>query len=157
MIIIEYLNYVKSVGQKLARDSHPWYDLVSKLPPLLQNCEGFEGIQIDLKAMTAQEKTPASDYQQPLPNMELLCCDECLAWIQIYYIDISYFHMCLNQTLVKNRNLERENWDLKVEEQETLPRENKRFKKSGDIVIKNSTNMNVVMSLDMYEASFSNV
>jgi len=44
MIIIEDLNYVKTVSQNSARDSHPWYDLVSKLPPLLQICEGFEGI-----------------------------------------------------------------------------------------------------------------
>jgi len=58
---------------------------------------------------------------------------------------------------VKNRDLERENWDLSAELQQTLPQENKRFKKSGDIVIKNSTNINVVMSLDMCESSFSNV
>jgi hypothetical protein len=80
-IIIEYLNSVESVSPESARDNHPWYDYVSNLPSFLQNCEGFTRIQTDLKAMMTQEKTPDSDYQEPIPNLEPVCCDECLAWI----------------------------------------------------------------------------
>jgi hypothetical protein len=65
--------------------------------------------------------------------------------------------MHLNQILVQNRNLERENQDLRIELQQTLPRANKRFRKYGDIIIKNLTNINVVMSSEMYKSSFSNV
>ena len=105
----------------------------------------------------AQEKTPDLDYKQPLANLEPVCCDECLAWIQRYYKDIPYLQMHLNQTLMKNRDLVRENQDLIYELQRTLPQENKRFRKSRDIIIKNSTNINVFMSSDMYKSSFSNV
>ena len=80
-ILIEDLNFVESVSPESARDNHPWYDYVSNLPSFLQNCEGFTRIQTDLKAMMTQEKTPDSDYQEPIPTLEPVCCDECLAWI----------------------------------------------------------------------------
>jgi hypothetical protein len=57
----------------------------------------------------AQEKTPDSDYKQPLPDLEPVYCDECLTWIQRYYKDIPYLQMHLNQMLMQNRDLEREN------------------------------------------------
>jgi hypothetical protein len=111
----------------------------------------------DLKTLMAQEKTPDSGYKQPLPDLESVYCDECTTWIQRYYKDIPYLQMCLNQMLMQNRDLERENWDLRSELQRIPPRENKRFRKSGDIIIKHSTNINVVMSSEMHDSSFSNV
>jgi hypothetical protein len=89
--------------------------------------------------------------------MEPVYCDECLTWIQRYYKDIPYLQMHLNQMLMQNRDLERENRDFISELQQTLPQANKRFRKSGDIIIKNSTNINVVMSSEMHDSSFSNV
>ena len=114
-IIIEDLNSVESVSPNSAGHSHPRYDFVSILPLFLHKCEGFTGIQTNLKARMVQEKSPDSDHKQPLPNMELVCCYACLAWIQRYYIDIPYLRMHLNQTLMQNRDLERENWDLRFE------------------------------------------
>jgi hypothetical protein len=39
--------------------------------------------------------------------------------------------------LMKNRDLERQNQDLRSGLQQTLPWANKRFRKIGDIIIKN--------------------
>jgi hypothetical protein len=47
--------------------------------------------------------------------------------------------------LTQNRDMERENWDLKSDLQQTPPRPNKKSK-TGDIIIKHSTNLNVVMN-----------
>jgi hypothetical protein len=96
MIIIEDLNSVGTTSPDSSEDSHPQYELVSNFPPFLQNCEGFSGIRPDLKSKSVQEKSPDSDQQQLLPNMEPVCCDECLAWIQRYYTDIPYLRMHLN-------------------------------------------------------------
>ena len=94
-IIIKDLNYVESVGVESTKDSSPRYDFVSNLPPFLHNCEEFAGIQSDLKAMMSHKKTPDSNYKQPLPNLEHVCWDGCLAWIQRYYKDIPYLKMHL--------------------------------------------------------------
>jgi hypothetical protein len=96
MIIIEYLNFVESTIPDSTEDSHPQYDFVSNFPLFLQNCEGFPGIRADLKAKLVQEKSPDLDHQQFLPNLEPVCCDECLAWIHTHYIDVPYLRMSLN-------------------------------------------------------------
>ena len=59
--------------------------------------------------------------------------------------------------LARNIYLERENSDLRANMQQTSPRENKRSKKSGDIIIKHSSNVNAVMNLEIPDSSFSNV
>jgi hypothetical protein len=92
-----------------------------------------------------------------LLNLEPVCCDECLAWVQRYYIDIPYLQMHLNQAMMQNRDLERENRELRFEIQQSVPRENKKPRKYGDIIIKNSTNVNAIMRSEMHESSFSNV
>jgi len=65
--------------------------------------------------------------------------------------------MCLNQMLMQNRYLERENRDLRSELQRIPPRAKKIFIKYGDIIIKHATNVNVVLSSEMHDSSFSNV
>jgi hypothetical protein len=53
--------------------------------------------------------------------------------------------------------LERENVDLRANVQQTSPRATKRINKSGDIVIKDSSNFKAVMNSKLSDASFSNV
>jgi regulator of replication initiation timing len=135
----------------------PQYDLFSNLPPFLRECEGFTGIQNDLKTMIAQGKPLNSDNKYPLPDLEHVYCLECFTWIQRYYQDIPYLQARINHVLARNRDLERENLDLRADLQNNPPRANKRSKKSGDIIIKHSTNVNDVMNSEMHDSSFSNV
>jgi hypothetical protein len=126
-------------------------------PLFLQDYEGFSGIQVDLKAKLVQENPSHSDHQQSLLNMEPVCCHEFLAWAQRYYADVPYLQMHLNQVMRQNRELERDNRELRFEMKQSVPRENKKPRKSGDIIIKNSTNVNAIMGSDMHKSSFSNV
>jgi hypothetical protein len=62
--------------------------------------------------------------------------------------------MCLNQTLMQIRDLERENRDLRSELQQNLLQENKRFKKSGDIVIKKIFQLQSCYEFELSDAFF---
>jgi hypothetical protein len=105
----------------------------------------------------AQGKPLNSDDMRPLPRLEQVYCEECFTWIQRYYQDIPYLQAQLNQVLARNIVLERENLDLRASVQQTSPRASKRSRKSGDIIIKNSSNINVVMNSKLPDSSFSNV
>jgi hypothetical protein len=69
-IIIEDINYVENTSPDSSEDSHPMYGFVYNSPPFLQNCDGFAGIRVDLKFKSVQEKSPDSDHQQLLLNLE---------------------------------------------------------------------------------------
>jgi hypothetical protein len=56
----------------------------------------------------------------------------------------------------KNRELERDNRKLKIETQQSMSRESKNPKSSGDIIIKKSTNVNITIGSEMHTSSFSN-
>ena len=55
--MIDDQNYVESTNPNLAKVSHPQYEFVSNFPPFLEDCEGFLGIQYDLKDKLIQEKS----------------------------------------------------------------------------------------------------
>jgi hypothetical protein len=57
----------------------------------------------------------------------------------------------------QNRELERDNRELRFEIQQSVPQSNKKSKKYGDIIINKSTNLNAIMRSEMHESSFSNV
>jgi hypothetical protein len=56
MITIKDRDSSENTSEYCEEDSHIKYDFVSNLPPFLQNCEGFSGIQVDLKVKLVQEK-----------------------------------------------------------------------------------------------------
>ena len=51
----------------------------------------------------------------------------------------------------------RENKDLRASIQQFPPKDGKRFKRSGDIIIKNSTNLKIIINLELSHVSFSKV
>jgi hypothetical protein len=128
---------------------------VSNLPPFLKEQEGFSGIQYDLKNIMEQGKPLNSDQTRPLPNLEQVYCEGCFDWIQRYYQDIPYLQAQLNQVMTRNLVLEKENDDLRASIRSNSLRANKRFKRSGDVIIKNSTSFNVVVNSDLSDVSFS--
>jgi hypothetical protein len=128
---------------------------VSNLPPFLKEQEGFSGIQYDLKNIMEQGKPLNSDQTRPLPNLEQVYCEGCFDWIQRYYQDIPYLQAQLNQVMTQNLVLEKENEDLRASIRSNSPRANKRFKRSGDVIIKNSTSFNVVVNSELSHVSFS--
>jgi regulator of replication initiation timing len=102
----------------------------------------------------AQDKPLNLDHTLPLPNLEHVYCEDCFNWIQRYYQDIPYLKSQLNQVMARNLVLERENEDLRANIQQFPPKASKRFRRSGDIIIKNSTNFNAVINLELSHVSF---
>jgi hypothetical protein len=96
MIMIEDQDSSENTSENCEEDNHIQYDFVSNIPPFFQNCEGFLGIQVDLKSKLVQEKPSKADQQQSIPNLEPECCHDCLAWTQRYYADVPYLQMSLN-------------------------------------------------------------
>jgi hypothetical protein len=154
---IEDVISVDDASSDATKIDSPQYDFVSNLPPFLKEQEGFSGIQYDLKRVMEQDKPLNSDHTLPLPNLEQVYCEDCFNWIQRYYQDIPYLQAQLNQVMARNLALEKENEDLRASIQLVSPRANKRFRRSGDIIIKNSTNFNVVINSELSHVSFSKV
>jgi hypothetical protein len=144
------------LGNKIDTDAIQ-YDFISNLPPFLKNQEGFSGIQHDLKQITGQTKFPSAKQAQPLPTIEPVHCENCLDWVERYYRDIPYLQAQLNQMVAQNSLLERENDELKACVRSNAHRENKRIKRVGNVIIKNSTNFNTIINSDLSDASLSNL
>jgi regulator of replication initiation timing len=103
-----------------------------------------------------QGKSPTTDQTHPLPNHELVYCESCFDWIERYYRDIPYLQAQLNQVVTQNSVLERENNELRACIRSTSHRANKHIKRSGNVVIKNSTNFNTIINSDLSDVSLSN-
>jgi hypothetical protein len=146
----------EDTNQNCEVDSHTQYDFVSNLPPFLQDCEWFSGIQAYLKAKLVKERPLEKNQQQSIPDFEPEFSCDCLAWDHRYYADVSYLQMRLNQVTRKNRELEKDNRKLNVEAQQCISRANKKLKDYGDIIIKKSTNFNLIIGSEMHASSFSN-
>jgi len=155
-IVIEDTISIEDANFDATRMDSVKYNFVSILPPFLKEQEGFLGIQCDLKRFMAQDKPLNSDDTLPLPRLEQVYCEECFTWIQRYYQDIPYLQSHINQVMAHKMVMERENVDLKSNVQHFSPRATKRFRKSGDIVIKNSSNFKDVTNSKLSGASFSN-
>jgi regulator of replication initiation timing len=97
-----------------------------------------------------------TDQTRPLPNLEPVYCESCFDWIQRYYRDIPYLQAQLNQVITQNSVLEKENDDLRACIRSNSHRANKRFKRSGDVIIKNSTSFNAIINSDLSDVSLSN-
>jgi hypothetical protein len=59
--------------------------------------------------------------------------------------------------VARNSLLERENEELKACVRSNADRENKRFKRAGNVIIKNATNFNTIINSDLSDASLSNL
>jgi hypothetical protein len=127
------------------------YDFVSKLPPCLKSKEGFAGISHDLKHAIGKHEIPIADYIPHRSAIAPVHCDSCLDWIERYYRDISLLQAQVKRLVAHNSLLERENQDLKAHTE----RENKRFKRSGNIIIKNTTSFKAIINLELYDPSFA--
>jgi hypothetical protein len=135
----------------------PQFDCVSNLPPFLKKQKGFSGIQHDLKRIMEQGKSPCIDPTVPLPSIEPVYCENCFDWIERYYRDIPYLQAQVNQVVTWNSVLERENDELKACIRSTSYRANKHLKRLGNVVIKNSTNFNTIINLDVSDVSLLNL
>jgi hypothetical protein len=133
------------------------YDFVSELPPFLKNQEGFTGISHDLKQATEKTKAPITEYTQPLPAITPVHCDNCLDWVECYYRDIPYLQAQLKHMAARNSLLERENQELKACVQSNADRASKRFKCTGNVIIKNATNFNAIINSELSDPSLSNL
>jgi hypothetical protein len=141
------------IDQDSSEEDHMEYDFVSNLPPFLQDCKGFSGIQSDLKAKEGFSK---KEQQYSVPDLEPDHCHDCLAWAQRYYSDMPYLQMRLNQVMMQNKELEEENYKLKLKAQKSVACTVRRSKQPGDVVIKYSTNVNVITGSKLYHPSLSN-
>ena len=101
-------------------------------------------------------KSPTIDKIRTLPNHEPVYCENCFDWIERYYQGITYLQAQVNQVVTQNSVLERENDELKACIRSNAHKANKRFKRSGNVVIKNSTNFNTIINSDLSDASLSN-
>ena len=57
--------------------------------------------------------------------------------------------------VARNSLLEKENEELKACVRSNADRENKRFKRDGNVIIKNATNFNTIINLELSYASLS--
>jgi len=104
-----------------------------------------------------QDKPLNSYHTLPLTNLEQVYCEDCFNWIQRYYQDIPYLQAQINQFMAHNLLMERENEDLRASIQLVSPKASKRFRRSGDIIIKISTIFNIVINSELSHVSFSKV
>jgi hypothetical protein len=61
----------------------PSYDFMSNLPPCLQNDPDYPGIKLPCKAPGHSSK-PSST----LPETAMPPCDQCVSWLERYYVDV---------------------------------------------------------------------
>jgi hypothetical protein len=97
------------------------------------------------------------DQTHPLQNLEHVYYEGCFDWIQRYYQDIPYLQAQINHVMTWNLVLEKENEDLRSSIQSNSPKANKRFRRSGDVIIKNFTSSNVVVNSELSNVSFSKI
>jgi hypothetical protein len=145
-VVIEDTISVEDASSIDTRMDSSQYDFVSNLPPFIKEQEGFSGIQYDFKRVMTQDKPLKSYHTHPLSNLEHVYYEDCFNWIHRYYQDIPYLQAHVNQVMARNLVLERENEDLRASIQQIPPKASKRFKKSWHIVIKNSSNFNIVIN-----------
>jgi hypothetical protein len=128
------------------------YDFVSKLPPCLKGKEGFASIIHDLKQATGKHEIPVVDYIPYRFAIVPVHCDNCLDWIERYYIDIMFLQAQVKRLDSRNSLLEKENQGLKAHTE----MENKIFNRFGNIIIKNTTSFKAIINLELSNPSFGN-
>jgi hypothetical protein len=110
-----------------------------------------------LKQATEKTKAPIAKHTQPLPAIAPVHCENCLDWVERYYRDIPYLQAQLKHMAARNSLLERENQELKACIRSNADRASKRFKRAGNVIIKNTTNFNTIINSDLSDASLSNL
>jgi hypothetical protein len=128
------------------------YDFVYRLPPCLKGQEYFFGISHDLKQATKKHEIHVVEYIPHRSVITPIHCDSCLDWIERYYRYISLLQAQVKCLAAQNYLLERENQELKAH----TKRENKRPKRSSNIIVKNATNFKVVINSELSDPLFAN-
>jgi hypothetical protein len=128
------------------------YDFVTNFPPCLRGKEGFSGIGHDLEQATGKNEALVVDYVPRRSVITPVHCDSCLDWIERYYRYILLLQDQVKLLATQNSLLEQENFDLKAH----IERESKRSKKSGNIIIKNTTSFKAIINYELSEPSLAN-
>jgi hypothetical protein len=78
-------------------------------------------------------------------------CDGCLDWVERYYTDVPLLQAQIKTLTAQNDQLKQENLDLKAHAE----REKKRIKRSGNIVIKNTTIVKEIINSELINPSLA--
>jgi hypothetical protein len=116
-----------------------------------QDKEGFVGIGHDLEQATGKNEVPIVDCIPCRSAITPVHCDNFLDWREIYYRDILLLQAQVKHLVNHNALLEKENLELKAH----TKRENKRFKKSKNIIIKNSTSFKAIINSELSDPSLA--
>jgi hypothetical protein len=127
------------------------YDFVTNLPPCLKGKEGFSGIRQDLKKTTGKTEAPLVDCVPRRSSISPVHCDGCLDWVERYYTDVPLLQARIKTLTAQNDLLKQENLDLKAHAE----RETKRIKRSGNIVIKNTTSVKEIINSELSDPSLA--
>jgi hypothetical protein len=128
------------------------YDFMTNLPPCLKGKEGFSGIGHDLEQTTGKNEAPLVDCVPRRSVISPVHCDSCLDWIEHYYTDVPLLQARIKILAAQNALLKQENLDLKAHTE----RENKRFKRAGNIIIKNTTSFKAIINSELSDPSLAN-
>jgi hypothetical protein len=128
------------------------YDFVTNLPPCLKGKESFSGIDHDLEQTIGKNEAPVVDCVPRRAAITPMHCDSCLGWIERYYRDIPLLQAQVKRLATENALLEQENFNLKAH----IERKRKRFKKSGNIIIKNTTSFKAIINSELTDSAFTN-
>jgi hypothetical protein len=121
------------------------YDFVTNLPPRLRGKEGISGIGFARGQIAGEADTTMLDHtlhQHVIPSIQ---CDVCLHWIERYYIDIPILQAPIKTLTTQSELLRKENLNLR----ENAERQVKRLKRTGNIVIKNASNVKAIINSEL--------
>jgi hypothetical protein len=128
------------------------YDFVTNLPPCLKGKEGFSGIGHDLEQTVGKIEAPLVDCVPHRSVVTPVHCDSCLDWVERYYTDVPLLQARIRTLTAQNDLLKQENLDLKAHTE----RENKRIKRAGNIIIKNTTSFKEIINSELSDPSLAN-
>ena len=117
-----------------------------------QGKEGFLGIGHNLEQTIGKNEAPLVDCVPRRSVITPVHCDSCLDWIEHYYTDAPLLQVQVKRLAAQNALLKQENLDLKAQRE----RENKRFKRDGNIIIKNTTNFKEIINFKLSDPSWAN-
>jgi hypothetical protein len=128
------------------------YNFVTNLPPCLKGKEVFSGIGHNLEQTTCKNEAPLVDCDPLRSSITTVHYDSCLDWIECYYTNVPLLQAPVKCLATQNALLEQENLSLKAHTE----RENKQFKRVGNIIIKNTTSFKEIINSELSDPSLAN-
>ena len=118
---------------------------MNNLPPCLKDNKEFTGIKLSQWPTMDSSVFLAHNYNLPQLISSAIHSEFCLHWIGQYYTDIPILQARIKSLMTLNESLENENRELKANSQ----RQAKHLKRTGNILIKNDDNVNVVINSEI--------